>query len=238
MTRADAGLRATAFFTARDGGVSAPPFDSLNLSHGVGDDAAHVAANRERLAVLAGAPVAYMSQIHGALAALVSGSDEAPEADALITATPGLALAVMVADCVPILAHHPDSGAVAAIHAGRRGVHSGVVDAAIGRLREIAGPGAINASIGPAICGGCYEVPAELRDEVARSVPEARAETTWGTPSLDLVAAVRAQLRHAGVHVVRVDSRCTRESPDLFSHRRDGATGRFAGVIVCGPATG
>ena len=90
----------------------------------------------------------------------------------------------------------------------------------------------ITAWIGPHVCGGCYEVPAEMQDEVAAVVPEARATTTWGTPSLDLGAGVRAQLTAAGVSVDDV-SRCTRESPDLYSYRRDGRrSGRIAGLVV------
>lgn len=234
MTALDAGLAVRAFFTSRDGGVSLGTYAGLNLSYSVGDDAVSIAENRRAIAGLAGAPVAYMSQVHGATVAVVRDPSEAPEADAIVTASPGLALAVAVADCVPILAHDLTSGAVAAIHAGRRGVSAGVIGAAIAALREIEPGGAIiEASIGPAICGGCYEVPMEMREEVSLVVPEARATTTWGTPSLDLRAAVDAQLRAAGVGLVHRVGGCTRESPELYSHRRDGVTGRFAGVIRC-----
>lgn len=234
MTALDAGLAVRAFFTSRDGGASVGPYAGLNVSYAVGDDAESVAENRRLIASLAGAPVAYMSQVHGATVGVVRDASEAPEADAILTATPGLALAVAVADCVPILAHDLTSGAIAAIHAGRRGVSAGVIGAAIAALRAVEPSGAIiEASIGPAICGGCYEVPLEMREEVALVVSEARATTTWGTPSLDLGAAVEAQLRAAGVELVRRVGGCTRESPELFSHRRDGVTGRFAGIIRC-----
>lgn len=234
MTALDAGLSVRAFFTSREGGVSNGPYASLNVSFAVGDDAGSVAENRRRVADLAGAPVAYMSQVHGATVARLHEASEAPEADGIITVMPGLALAVAVADCVPVLVHDRASGAVAAIHAGRRGVHLGVIGAAIAALRAaVPGDAILEASIGPAICGECYEVPREMREEVALVVPEARATTSWGTPALDLRAAAEAQLRAAGVELVHRVGGCTRESLHLFSHRRDGVTGRFAGVIRC-----
>lgn len=141
--------------------------------------------------------------------------------------------------------------AVAAVHSGRRGLAAGVVPAAVEALRAAAhealdggeaGPAVVahdgvpstlvlRAVVGPAICGRCYEVPAELRDEVAAVVPQAAATTSWGTPSLDLPAGVLAQLQEAGV-AARALAVCTHEDPRLFSHRRDGVTGRFAGVIA------
>jgi len=234
VTALDAGLSVRAFFTTRDGGVSEGPFESLNVSFAVGDEPESVAENRRTVSLLAGAPTAYMSQVHRAEVALMREGGDAPEADAMVTTTPGLALAVAVADCVPILAHDLTSGAIAAIHAGRRGVQAGVIAAAIAALRGAgADDSVIEASIGPAICGGCYEVPLDMREEVALVVPEARATTSWGTPSLDLRAAVEAQLRAAGVATIHRAGGCTREDPRLFSHRRDGVTGRFAGVIRC-----
>ncbi len=242
MTRAsgpiptlDAGLPVLAFFTTRRRGFSAPPFDSLNLAQHVGDDPDAVEANRTRVEGLAGRRVVYMSQAHGNRVARVDRPDEAPEADAMVTTGSTVALAVLVADCVPILMHDAATDAVAAVHAGRMGVASGVVQRAVEALAALRGGGTagISASVGPAICGGCYEVPAAMREKVAAIVPAARASTTWGTPSLDLRAAVCAQLEAAGVGVVTIVGPCTRESPDLFSHRRDGVTGRFAGVIRC-----
>lgn len=231
----NAGLGVRAFFTARRGGVSAAPFDSLNLSRGTSDAPEAVAENRARVEALAGAPIAYMSQKHGSTVAIVTDATETPEADAIVTMTPGFAVAVLVADCVPLLLHDSLSGAVAAVHAGRMGVANGVVGRAVEALVSRGGDArTIEASIGPAICGACYEVPSEMRDEVAALVPAARATTTWGTPSLDLPAAVRAQLEAVGVGTIAIVGPCTRETPDLFSHRREGETGRSAGVIVCG----
>jgi YfiH family protein len=233
----DAGLGVRAFFTTRLGGVSASPYDSFNLGRHVGDDAAAVDANRARLADLAGAPVAYMSQVHGARVVVVSSANDAPEADGIV-ARPGtaaaLALAVLVADCVPLLLHDGATGSVAAVHVGRAGLAAGVVARAVEALApDAAARGRVAASLGPAICGGCYELPQPLADEVAAVAPGARSRTTWGTPSIDLRAGVVAQLAAVGVVDARIVGGCTRESHDLFSHRREGVTGRIAGVVVC-----
>lgn len=231
----DAGLPVYAFFTTRHGGFSAAPYDSLNPARHVGDAPGAVDANRARIATLAGGTVAYMSQVHGNVVMHVHGADEGPEADGLITDTSGLALAVLVADCVPVLLHDAATGAVAAVHAGRQGVAKGVMARAIAALAQLGSgrAGEIAASVGPAICGACYEVPEWMRAEVASIEPAAFATTSWGTPSLDLRAAVEAQLRAAGVARLHRVGGCTRESAHLFSHRRDGVTGRFAGVIRC-----
>jgi hypothetical protein len=231
----DAGLAVRAFFTTRVGGFSAAPYASLNGAFHVGDAEDAVEANRVRIDGLAGAPVAYMSQVHGDGVVRVRGADERPEADGLITDTAGLALAVLVADCVPVLLHDAATGAVAAVHAGRQGVAKRVVERAVAALVALGSSGTtgISAAVGPAICGACYEVPDSMRDEVASIEPAAFATTSAGTPSLDLRAAVDAQLRSAGVGSLHRVGGCTRESPELFSHRRDGITGRFSGVIRC-----
>ena len=236
----DAGLPVPAFFTTRAGGVSSGPYESFNLGRHVDDEPEAVDANRARLEAFAGATIAYMSQVHGNRVVVVWTGDPPPEADGLVTQDPRLALAVLVADCVPILLHDSGSGAVAAVHAGRAGVALGVVPSAIRLLSSLAGGGAatISASLGPAVCGGCYEVPEAMRGEVAAIAPAARSTTTWGTPSLDLRAAVSAQLEESGVKAIRVVGGCTREDPALFSHRRDGVTGRFAGIIRCAALSG
>ncbi|TGO05856.1 polyphenol oxidase family protein [Serinibacter arcticus] len=189
----------------------------------------------------------------GVLPAATPGDGGTPDVDALVTTERGRGVAALAADCVPVLLAAtlaPDAGAdapagptlaVAAVHSGRRGLAAGVVPAAVAALgraaHEALGRGAeasdvvLRAVVGPAICGRCYEVPQELRDEVAAVVPEAAATTSWGTPSLDLPAGVLAQLQAAGVDV-RVLPVCTHEDPRFFSHRRDGVTGRFAGAIA------
>lgn len=231
----DAGLRVRAFFTTRQGGVSRPPYDSLNLGRDIGDDPVAVTRNREILVGLAGSEVFFISQNHSATVVVVKDAVTEPQGDALVTTAPGVAVGVCVADCVPILLHDLGSGAVCAVHAGRMGLALGVVQAAVGSMREVGGrrSGQIEAALGPAICGGCYEVPEHVRDEVANLVPEAWAETTWGTPSLDLRAGVQALLVKAGIPTIMTTRGCTFEDQGLFSHRRDGPTGRQAGVIVC-----
>ncbi|MFC5751169.1 peptidoglycan editing factor PgeF [Actinomadura rugatobispora] len=231
-----------AAFTARAGGVSEGPYDSFNLGGAVGDDPAAVRANRSRAETALGlAPgrTVWMRQVHGADVRVVTGPDDvdgaadgAPAVDALVTTVPGLALAVLVADCAPVLLADSVAGVVGAAHSGRPGTALGVVPALVARMREQgAEPGRISAAIGPAACGGCYEVPAAMRDEVAAAVPAARATTRAGTPGLDIRAGIVEQLAGCGVTDVQVDPRCTIETPKLFSYRREGRTGRFAGYV-------
>lgn len=217
--------------TTREGGVSEPPFDSFNLGRHVGDDPTAVAENRRRLAASFGAPhVVFMEQAHGAVVAVADAAtpDDVAGVDALVTAAPGVPIAVLVADCVPLVLS--GDHAVAVVHAGRRGVEKGVVAAAVAALRNL-DDGPLSAFVGPSVCGRCYEVPAEMQASVSSVVPEALSTTRAGTPGLDLAAAVCAQLRQAGVEA-RVSRVCTREDPTYFSYRRDGVTGRFAAAVM------
>ena len=156
-----------------------------------------------------------------------------PIADALVTTRRDVGLMIRAADCVPILLADPRAGVIGAVHAGRRGVALDIVTRAVARMREL-GAEDISAWIGPHVCGRCYEVPEEMRAEVAAAVPATQAETSWHTPALDLGAGVVAQLAAAGVpaaRVTRVD-RCTLEDERLHSHRRDGdKSGRLAGLV-------
>jgi YfiH family protein len=239
------------WFTDRRGGVSEPPYAEFNLGLHVGDDPAAVRENRRRLASLVGdRPVVWMDQVHGRRVALVDAPVEGavPETDALMTTTPGLVLAVLVGDCVPVLLHgtvvddSPAAGepllpagreVVAAVHAGRRGLQLGVVEAVVSRMSSLgAAPRTISAQLGPAVCGKCYEVPAAMRDEVAAVAPSSRATSRAGRPALDLRAGLVQQLQALGVGKVKVDPTCTLESALHFSHRRDQRTGRSAGLIV------
>jgi polyphenol oxidase len=230
-----------AAFTDRTGGRSAAPYTSLNLGGAVGDTPDAVAANRADAATglgLAPERVVWMRQVHGADVVYVTDpfDDDAPGVDAVVTDTPGLALAVLVADCAPLLLADPVARVVGAAHSGRPGTAAGIATALVGAMCERgADPGHITAVIGPAVCGRCYEVPAGLRDEVAAVVPEAFATTRQGTPGLDIRAGITAQLKAAGVGDIRRDPRCTMEAAELFSYRRDGRTGRFAGYIWLGP---
>lgn len=179
-----------------------------------------------------------MRQVHGArvgvVDATVASGAELRGVDALVTAEGGRALAVQVADCVPLLLAS-EAGPVAAVHIGRRGLVAGIVTAALGALRRLdAPPASLHAALGPAIGGCCYEVPGDLRARVAASHPAAAATTAWGTPALDLPAAVTASLHPAGVTRVLPPPGCTRCDPRQrwFSHRADPDTGRQLGVIV------
>ena len=225
-------------FTDREGGTSAAPFDSLNLGGHVGDDAAAVTGNRRALAEALGrAPeqLLFLDQCHGTEVVVADGSwpgGQAPAADGVVTTVPGLALAVLVADCTPVLLADPEAGVVGAVHAGRPGMTNGIIDRAVLVMRE-AGARHLRAAVGPSVCGRCYEVPAQMRDAAAEVSPEACAVSWTGTPAIDVATGVVAQLCANDVAVQWV-SGCTRESPRLFSYRRDGRTGRFAGVVQLG----
>ncbi|MFF2132535.1 peptidoglycan editing factor PgeF [Streptomyces olivochromogenes] len=225
-------------FTDRWGGVSAVPYEELNLGGAVGDDPDAVRTNRELAAKSLGldpALVVWMNQVHGPDVAVVEGpwlSAEIPSVDAIVTARRGLALAVLTADCTPVLLADPVAGIAAAAHAGRPGMVAGVVPAAVRAMVELgAEPERIVARTGPAVCGRCYEVPDEMRAEVAAIEPAAYAETSWGTPAVDVTAGVHAQLERLGVCDRAQSPVCTLESDDHFSYRRDRTTGRLAGYV-------
>ncbi|SDR27760.1 conserved hypothetical protein [Thermostaphylospora chromogena] len=227
--------RARMAFTDRHGGVSAPPYDSRNLGGAVGDDPAAVAENRARTAAELGLPqIVYLRQVHGTRIVYVTEpfGDDPPPADGAVTDRAGLGIAVLGADCAPVLVADPEAGVVGAAHSGRPGTLAGVVPELIAEMvRRGARPERATAVIGPAACGRCYEVPAEMREEAARVLPETWSVTRHGTPALDLRAGITAQLTKAGVADIRHDDRCTIETPDLYSHRRDKPTGRFAGIV-------
>jgi YfiH family protein len=232
-----------AWFTGRGPGedpVGAPG----NLAHRRPHLPALLAADRAAACDAMGLDVGdlhTMHQVHGAAVGVVDGTTprgaELRGVDALVTAQPGRALAVQVADCVPVLLAS-DRGPVGVAHAGRRGVEEDVVVAALAALEGLGAPaGSVHAVVGPAIGGCCYEVPVEMRDAVAASHPVAAGTTTWGTPSLDLPAAVQTRLRDLGVATVRRLAACTRcdDEHRWFSHRADPTTGRQVGVVVRRP---
>ena len=225
-------------FTDRWGGVSAVPYEELNLGGAVGDDPGAVRTNRELAAKSLGLDpdlVVWMNQVHGADVAVVEGpwsSSDIPSVDALVTARRGLALAVLTADCTPVLLADPVAGIAGAAHAGRPGMVAGVVPAAVAAMVELgADPARIVARTGPAVCGRCYEVPADMRAAVAAVEPAAHAETSWGTPAVDVTAGALAQLDRLGVRDREQSPVCTRESDDHFSYRRDRITGRLASYV-------
>lgn len=228
--------------TTRAGGRSTGPHSSFNLSAGVGDDPGAVAANRARLSRAVGAPVVFLEQVHGITVGTVDevprpGAPDLPATDALVTALPGVALAVLSADCAPVLLADPDAGVVGAAHAGRVGAVAGVVPAVVRAMEALgARVGAVEVLLGPAICGGCYEVPAPMRAQVEARLPGSAARTRRGTPGLDLRAGLHRQLTGLGVARIGADPRCTYEDDDLYSHRRQPGTGRLAAVTWLDPA--
>ena len=227
-------------FSTRAGGTSLPPYDGLDLGLHVGDDPDRVAANRGLLAGAVGlAPGALVlaEQVHGSGVAVVdaaAGPLGVAGVDGLVTATPGLGLVVLAADCVPVLLADPVAGVVGAAHAGRQGLVAGVLQEVLAAMAGLgAVPSRTAAVIGPAVCGRCYELPAELVAQVEAAAPGSAATTRTGAPSSDLVAGARALLRTGGVADVRAVGGCTVEQPArCFSYRRDGRTGRHAGLVL------
>ena len=221
-------------FTSRSGGASAAPWDSLNLGGHVGDAPEDVEANRVRLADALDVPrdqLLFMDQVHGDTVLVVDGpwAGSVPPADGIVTTRTDLALAVLVADCTPVLLVDREAGVAGAVHAGRPGMVAGVAHRAIGAMRDL-GARAIEAAVGPSVCGRCYEVPEQMRDAAAAVAPVSATVSWTGTPAIDVAAGVVHQLRAEGVTVRWVPG-CTRESGDLYSYRRDQVTGRFAGVV-------
>jgi len=241
-----------AAFTLRTGGSSDPPFDSLNLSEGVGDDAPTVRANRARLLGALGldpASVAYATQVHGATCLSPTAPGWAGEADALATRQPGITLAVGTADCMGLILWDPSPDparrAVAAVHSGWRGMVSGAVRAAVRCLVETGARAAdLRVALGPRIGPCCFEVGADV---AAQFAPEERIHDA-GRLTVDLARAARRELASAGVAAAsirdagdvfpaRACTSCNAER--FFSHRRDrGRTGRAWALVALSPAQG
>jgi YfiH family protein len=223
--------------TTRAGGVSAAPFDTFNLGDHVGDDPAAVAANRKRLTAAIGLGddrVVWMNQVHGDHVVAVDGpvNVAVEQTDALVTGTPRLALAVVTADCVPVLLGDARAGVVAAVHAGRVGAQKGVVARTVeAMLRAGAHVEDVSVLLGPAVSGRNYEVPADMANEVEATLPGSRTTTARGTPGLDLRAGIARQLTDLGITAIDIDPRCTVDDRHLFSHRRDAPTGRLASLV-------
>lgn len=229
-------MRIRRVVTTRAGGESSAPYDSFNLGDHVGDDPAAVTANRQRLAGEIGVPadrISWMEQVHGRTATLVDGTERAPAAatDALVTSTQGVPLIALVADCVPVLLGDPVAGVVAAVHAGRVGARAGVVPSALAAMESAgAAVARVEALLGPAICGQCYEVPQQMAEDFEAHLPQSACRADSGKHGIDLRSGLYRQLADAGIGKVGVDPRCTAEDGSLFSYRRDGTTGRLAAV--------
>lgn len=198
-------------------------YESLNFGFHVGDDPATVTANRALLG-----NTQFMNQVHGNDVVVVDQVlAQDPTCDALITSKRGISLAVMVADCIPLLLISQE--AVAAVHVGRAGLLNKVAIKALHHMRAL-GAIEVHAILGPSICGKCYEVPFEMQQDVIAEHPRAFSTTHHGTPGLDLPAGLIAQLTAEEVSYEAI-SICTKEDPLYYSHRRDNPTGRFAGVV-------
>ncbi|WP_066265228.1 peptidoglycan editing factor PgeF [Hydrogenophaga palleronii] len=234
-----------ALFTTRAGGVSVAPFDSFNLGDHVRDEPLAVAANRERLAALtAPARPVFLQQVHGTeVLRLSPNSADGSVADACVAQGPGLAATIMVADCLPVLLAHASGTAVAAAHAGWRGLANGVIEATVRALRETAGEGEVLAWLGPCIGPQAFEVGPEVCEAFVGADHEAALHFwphTEGKFLADLPALARRRLQAAGVSNVHGNDGsaawCTvTQASQFFSHRRDalrlGSTGRMAACV-------
>jgi len=224
-------------FTSREGGVSNPPYSGFNLATHVGDSLDSVKSNRAELARNIGLPlekIFYMNQVHGAQVAQITvNSDFAspPSVDALFTTEKGIALVTLIADCVPLLMHSPS--AVAAVHVGRKGLVSGVFQQTLQMFKNNGVKNAeITAEIGASICASCYEVDQDVYAEVVSKVPGAATENLSpnGKPCLGVESGLVSLLEQQGIKWSSTNQ-CTVHDSGFFSYRRDGITGRQAGVI-------
>ncbi len=233
---------ATGGFTTRTGGVSTAPYRSLNLGLHVADDPDRVRTNRERIASAVGLPPAalvFAAQVHGPKVAVVTAAPRGTAGvavsgvDGLVTATPGLCLVVLAADCLPVLFAEPAAGVVAAAHAGRAGLVAGVLQETVAAMVGLGASAAqVTAVLGPAACGRCYELPTALADQVGAAVPGSRSTTRQGTAGVDLARGATGLLRAVGVTRVSAVGGCTIEQPErFFSYRRDGITGRHGALV-------
>jgi YfiH family protein len=230
-------------FATREGGVSAPPFDTLNLGFHLGDDDGAVGENRARFAKSLDLSIDRLfeqRQVHGNQAREIALSDRPQkiaslEGDALIAREEGLAVAARTADCVPLLLAHPRSGDVAAVHAGWRGVLAGVAASAVRGLGHA--PAEMIAAIGPHIRVGAFEIGEEVASQMERAARGRPVVKRSGRkPHGDLAAMIRVQLWDCGIPLAAIDDvgGCTHDDArSFFSHRRDGGkTGRHLSVVV------
>ena len=221
-------------FTSRNGGVSVAPYESLNLALHVGDDPAMVRKNRELLSNqlgIAPSDLYFMNQVHGNDIAEItenSSSSDVPTVDALFTMEPGKYLVTLIADCIPLLLH--SDRAVAAVHVGRQGLLCGAFEKSLEVFNKhgIAAT-QITAELGPSICGKCYEVDAQMYTDVTTQIPATALNTA--ERSLNIEAGLISKLEATGISW-KSSGLCTLHDPGYFSYRRDGVTGRQAGVIA------
>ncbi|MDB6086557.1 MAG: hypothetical protein JWN43_4438 [Gammaproteobacteria bacterium] len=224
-----------ALSTLRVGGVSQPPYATLNLGDHVGDTAAAVTENRRSLRAAAGLPAepAWLVQVHGNCVRDLDSSAPSGPADAAVTRQPGRICAILTADCLPVLLAAESGGGVGAVHAGWRGLAAGVIEATVNALGG--SPGGLLAWLGPAIGRGHFEIGAEVREELLGGDPGAESAfelNQRGRYMADLYALARRRLARVGIERIYGGGACTyTESDKYFSHRRDGVTGRQATLI-------
>ncbi len=233
-----AGQRVGALMSTRAGGVSIRPWAGLNLGNAVGDDAAAVAENRRRFESAIGVPVVYLRQVHGAAVLRLHAGAPTPAgpADAAITTDAGLACAIQVADCLPVLFAAPAGRGVGAAHAGWRGLYAGVLEATVAALCDAAAcaPSELLAWLGPCIGPRQFEVGADVHQAFGggpcfQPRPRPDGAMRW---LADLPGLARARLGAAGLRQVSGAAWCTVEDESrFFSFRRDGVTGRMAGAV-------
>jgi YfiH family protein len=234
-----------ALMTTRSGGVSRAPYATMNVGAAVGDDAGAVSANRALLGEATGAAPVFLRQVHGTRVVRVGGADAVPgapihEADAVVTSEAGVACVVQAADCLPVLLAAPDGRAVAAAHAGWRGLSAGVVEAALDALCRVGrcAPGDVVAWLGACIGPDAFEVGEDVLiafgagpgHEGARAGRfRAQGGTKWHA---DLSGLARDRLAAAGVVRISGGAWCTvTDASRFFSYRRDGVTGRMAAAV-------
>jgi polyphenol oxidase len=232
-----------ALCTTRCGGSRAAPYAGFNLAHHVGDSERAVAANRSTLlsALPDAVEVSWLSQVHGTVVVEAGQGGPYPIADAQWSRRPGVACAVLTADCLPVLLCSAAGDVVAAAHAGWRGLQAGVLEATVGAMNS--SPDQLLAWLGPAIGPAAFEVGPEVRDEflAAASPSEQSAIAACFVPNpgrpghffADLYALARVRLGALGVTRVFGGGLCTYSDPERFySYRRDGQTGRMASLVV------
>ena len=235
----DAPATVQAVVTTREGGISTGPWTSLNLATHVGDDPRAVHENRARLAsalALPGSPH-WLSQVHGIRCVDAAAAPSAVEADAAFATLPGVVCAVLTADCLPVLLADRAATRVAAVHAGWRGLHAGVIAASIAALD--CAPDELCAWIGPGIGTDAYVVGDDLRARFLAADDQyatcfMRREQRWHA---DLAGIATRQLTAAGVPSIARSGLCTCADTRFYSYRRDGTTGRFATLIWIDPSS-
>jgi len=223
-------------FSARAGGMSADPYTSLNVASHVGDAAIAVAANRSILSQALGVETKHITWpglVHGTDVGVITDALSVfPDVDVLVTSHTKRALATLGADCVPLLAVDPEAGIALSAHIGWRGAADGI-DEAISQAITAAGGSLNNTQVllGPAICGSCYKVDSQRYENVIATLSEAGSMSPDGTWGLDIRRGLHQSFQSRGMHVSNVGG-CTAESDEWFSYRRDGVTGRQAGLVV------